>query len=304
MNIRNILTAAAALAVVGAAIPDTGLARGRMQKRLAPQTESLPAKAPTQSIAYGQDAKQVVDFWRADANKTAPLIIFVHGGGWQRGSKESAAKSWKVPHYLGEGYSFASIGYRLVPDASIEEQAGDIASAIKALLSRSRELGIDTSKVVLMGHSAGAHLVALVGTDPRYLEGAGLSLASLQGVIPIDGAAYDVPRQMKEGPQMMQATYQTVFGGNETRQRTVSPTYQADAPNVSRFLVLHIQRPDGIAQSNALAAALKKGGTEVEILSVPGQGLQGHAEINRRMGDPSYAPTSVVDLWLKNLLSR
>ena len=180
----------------------------------------------------------------------------------------------------------------------------DIAAAIRAVLSRSHELGVDPDKVVLMGHSAGAHLVALVGTDQRYLKDVGLSFTNLKGVITLDGAAYDVPRQMQEGPQIMKATYQAVFGGNKTRQQAVSPTYQAGAPNVARFFILHVQRTDGIAQSNALAAALKRGGTDVEILSVPGTGLQGHGEINRRMGDPSYVPTAAVDQWLHKVFTR
>jgi arylformamidase len=65
------------------------------------------------------------------------------------------------------------------------------------------KFGIDRSSVVLMGHSAGAHLSALVGSDPQYLRGAGLDFDDLSGVIPIDGAAYDVPAQMREGAKIM-----------------------------------------------------------------------------------------------------
>ena len=53
---------------------------------------------------------------------------------------------------------------------------------------------------------------------------------------------------------------------------------------------------------DALAEALKRGGSAVDLERLPGQGLRGHAEINRRMGDPDYAGTPIVDAWLKRVL--
>ena len=73
-------------------------------------------------------------------------------------------------HYPGQGYAFASINYRLVPAATVEEQASDVANAVKALIDRAGSVGVDRRRIVLMGHSAGAQLVALVGTDERYLR--------------------------------------------------------------------------------------------------------------------------------------
>lgn len=158
---------------------------------------------------------------------------------------------------------------------------------------------------MLMGHSAGAHLVALAGTDESYLKSVGLSAADIAGVIPIDGAAYDVPAQMKEGPPIMQKTYTQAFGSDPARQAKLSPTlHAAAAPNAPAFLMLHVQRPDGVRQAKALGAALAAGGSKVERGSFPGEGLQGHAEINRRLGDPNYAPTATVDAWLNRVFAR
>ncbi len=143
-----------------------------------------------------------------------------------------------------------------------------------------------------------------MGTDGRYLEKAGLRLSDLSGVIPIDGAAYDVPEQMKSGPGIMQDTYLQAFGTDPERQRALSPTWQAVAPNAPAFLLLHVQRPDGIAQAKALEAALAKAGTPVERRDFPGTGLKGHMEINRSLGDPDYPETAVVDAWLKGVFAR
>ncbi|WP_428682870.1 alpha/beta hydrolase [Sphingopyxis sp.] len=281
--------------------------RDRLRERLAERRGGEEgAKAPgSETIAYGSHALQNLDIWRAkDAKGPAPLVVFVHGGGWKRGSKDNATGQFKPVHYPGEGYAFASINYRLVPDATVEQQATDVASAVKALVDRAGGLGIDRRRIVLMGHSAGAHLVALVGTDEKYLRAAGLSFADIAGVIPIDGAAYDVPAQMADGPQVMQATYKQAFGTDPARQKTLSPTLQAAAPNAPQFLLLHVQRPDGVRQAEALGKALKAGGSAVAFGSFPGEGLQGHAEINRRLGDPAYAPTATVDAWLKRVFAR
>ncbi|WP_374525114.1 alpha/beta hydrolase [Sphingopyxis sp.] len=276
--------------------------RDRLRERLA-EREARPKAPGGETISYGSDALQTLDIWRAqNAKGPAPLIVFVHGGGWKRGSKDNASGSFKPRHYPAEGYAFASIDYRLVPGATVEQQAADVAAAVKALVDRASGLGIDRRRIVLMGHSAGAHLVALVGTDERYLRGAGLSFADIAGVIPIDGAAYDVPAQMKDGPAIMQATYAQAFGTDPVRQKALSPTLQAAAPNAPQFLLLHVQRPDGVRQAEALGKALQAAGAKAEIESFPGTGLQGHAEINRRLGDPAYAATATVDAWLKRVL--
>jgi len=281
--------------------------RDRLRERVAQRmgADEGPKVAGGQTISYGSDALQVLDVWRAkDAKGPAPLVVFVHGGGWKRGSKDNATGQYKPQHYPAEGYAFASINYRLVPGATVEQQAADVAAAVKALVDRADSLGIDRRRIVLMGHSAGAHLVALVGTDETYLRRAGLGFADIAGVVPIDGAAYDVPAQMKDGPPIMQATYKQAFGDDPARQKALSPTLQAAAPNAPQFLLLHVQRPDGVRQGEALEKALDAAGARVERGSFPGEGMQGHAEINRRLGDPTYAPTATVDAWLKRVFGR
>jgi acetyl esterase/lipase len=297
MSKAVLLTASAAIMAASVTMAQTGGEAGRQN---AWAESEIPQAGASQSIAYGPAPSQKIEFWRAQGvSGKAPLIVFVHGGGWKRGSSENATGRWKEWQFPSEGYGLASINYRLVPHATVEQQAADVASAIKALINQADQLGIDRSRIVLMGHSAGAHLVALVGTDERYLQNAGLSFGDIAGVVAIDGAAYDVPAQLSDGPMMMQRTYEEAFGSEPARQRQLSPTLQAAAPNVRNFLLLHVQRPDGVRQANELAAALRAGGSVVEVGSFPGTGLVGHIEINRRLGDPRYAATETVDNWLK-----
>lgn len=274
--------------------------RERWRARIA---EGQQTASGAQGMAYGKDAAQVLDYWPAE-NGAAPLIIFVHGGGWKRGSKDNATGAEKVGHYHALRYAFASINYRLVPDATVEQQAQDVADAVAFLRGKARTLGFDPDRIVLMGHSAGAHLVALVGTDMRYFARAGLQPDAVRGVIPLDGAAYDVPRQMAEGGRFMAGTYEQAFGTDPARQKALSPTFHAAQPNAPDFLILHVDRADGTAQSEQLASALRKAGTPVEIDALEGQGLRGHMQINRSMGDPDYPGTAIVDRWLKRLFGQ
>lgn len=278
-----------------------GAGEGAAGRRSGASASTAPAP---QTLAYGSDALQALDLWVPEGARAAPLVLFVHGGGWKRGSKDNAMGRAMPAHMLEQGYAFASIDYRLVPAATVEQQAADVAAALAYLLKRANELGIDRSRVVLTGHSAGAHLVALVGTDERYLKAAGLSFADIDGVMPNDGAAYDVAAQIKQAGRFMAKTYEQAFGTDPARQKALSPTMHAAAPNAPAFLLIHVQREDGVAQNKALAEALKRAGTKVEIGSFPGDGLRGHAEINRKLGEPDYPATPVMDAWLAKVFAR
>lgn len=250
--------------------------------------------------AFGPDRLQRLDYW-AGKNRNAPLVVFVHGGGWKRGDKNMMKGSAKLTHWQAQGYAVASVNYRLVPDATVEQQAADVATAVAYLIDKADALGFDGSRVVLIGHSAGAHLVALVGTDPQWLRGVGLNMNDIAGIVPLDGAAYDVPAQMGENARLMGDTYKQAFGTDPVRQRALSPTYQAAAPNAPAFLILHVQRKDGTAQSKALGEALRKAGTDATVQGFKGRGLKGHAEINRKLGEPDYPATPVVDAFLRKV---
>lgn len=262
------------------------------------QQETTAEPLAMNEIAYGRDPLQQLDFHPAAISRPAPLILFVHGGGWKWGDKRNATGPFKAPHYNQLGYHFASTNYRLVPEATVEQQASDVAAALAKLFAEADRLKIDRSRVVLMGHSAGAHLVALVGTDPQYLRGAGLSLREISGVILLDGAAYDVPAQMDKRALLMGDTYKQAFGTDPARQKALSPTFQAAAPNAPAFLILHVQRRDGTLQSRGLASALRQAGTDARVQGIDSRGLKGHTEISGKLGDPDYPATPVVDAWL------
>lgn len=263
--------------------------------------KEVPQVPRPETLSYGPERLQALDFWRARA-ASAPLTVFVHGGAWRAGDKDVSSKTWQVPFFLSKGHGFASVNYRLVPDVGVAQQAEDVARSVKFLVDRADALGVDRRRILLMGHSAGAHLAALVATDGRYLQQVGLQVSDIAGVILLDGAGYDVPRQMAVAGPMMQRTYRMAFGEDRAQQLALSPMSHAAAPNARAFLVLHVQRPDSAQQSRALSDALRQAGTPADVHGLPGEGRSGHREINIELGDPSYPGTAIVDRWLGGVL--
>lgn len=287
-----LLAASATLAF--AVHPASSEAQSRRAERAARADPAL------QTLAYGSDRLQTLDYW-AGTTANAPLVVFVHGGGWKRGDKTMMRGSDKLEHWHSLGYAVASIDYRLVPDATVEQQGADVANAVAYLRTNAARLSFDRSRIALVGHSAGAHLVSLVGTDPQYFRAAGLSLDDVRGIVPLDGAAYDVADQMDENVRLMGDTYEQAFGTDPARQQALSPTLHAAAPNAPAFLILHVQRDDGERQSEALGAALSAAGTPATVQGFAGRGLRGHMQINRQLGDPEYPATAVVDAFLARI---
>lgn len=246
-------------------------------------------------MSYGRDPLQRLDLGYPVGNKRPPLILFIHGGGWSIGDKRHAIGA-KASHFLGKGYAFASVNYRLVPQATVEQQAADIASAIAKLRTYAMGSNYDGERIILMGHSAGAHLAALVGTDPSYLKGAGLPMNAVKGVILLDGAGYDVPAQMASPGNLVQSMYDAAFGKDVARQKALSPTFHAAAPNVSRWLILPVERRrDSQAQSKGLADALNRAGASATVVPVPGES---HGSLNKGLGEAGDFATEQVERFL------
>ena len=92
-----------------------------------------------------------------------PVIVFIHGGGWKNGSKESGKRgAWIVPH----GFAIASISYRLTDVGQWPDQINDCYAAIRWVRKNAKQYGLDGKRIGCWGTSAGAHLAALVGTRP------------------------------------------------------------------------------------------------------------------------------------------
>lgn len=129
------------------------------------------------------EERHTLDIYAPEGFKDAPILIHVHGGGWNRGDKKSFAKHGEM--FASRGIACVAINYRLSPAVKHPEHAQDVAKAV-AWVKKNAKFG-DVRKIFLSGHSAGGHLVALVGSDEKYLKAEGLYLKDVKGVIPISG---------------------------------------------------------------------------------------------------------------------
>jgi arylformamidase len=113
-------------------------------------------------LAYGPRPRNKIDIMPC-GRAGAPLFAFIHGGYWQRNAKEVFACMAEGP--LAYGFDAALIGYTLAPDASLTEIVGEVRSAVRWLRAKGPTLGVASSRFILCGWSAGAHLTAMALAD-------------------------------------------------------------------------------------------------------------------------------------------
>lgn len=263
--------------------------------------------APTRrNVAYGEHQRLLggsatnMDVYRPEGDKVTPVMIWIHGGGWKIGNKFGVDE--KPAYFNNQGFTLISINYRLVPEVDVATQGQDVAQAIEWVKSHAAELKIDPERIFIMGHSAGAHLAALVGTNEEFLKGAGGTLADVRGIILLDGAGYDVPRQIKEAPlKSSRELYLEAFGDDASKYARVSPLEHISAgKGIPPFLILYCaQRPDAKSQSTALGKKLERAGGSVKVVGCENKT---HMTINREIGIEGDAPTREISEFLDGLM--
>lgn len=250
-------------------------------------------------LAYAdpKTGKQTLDVYAPAGGENHPVVVWVHGGGWQQGDK--ADVNHKPRAFADQGFVFVSVNYRLLPDATIRQMAGDVAKAVRWVRDHAGEYGGDPGAIVVTGHSAGAQLAALVCTDERYLKAEGLPLATVKGCVPVDGDTYDVPLQIKTVEQKRADIYRKKFGA-AGGQKNLSPvTHVAKGKGIPPFLILHVQgHPETTGQSLRLVAALEGAGVPAKAYPAAGKT---HVSLDADLGLPDDKPTRAVFEFLDGL---
>jgi arylformamidase len=245
------------------------------------------------------DPRQNVDIYRPDGATNRPVVFWIHGGGWQAGDRTNVQV--KPQAFVNKGYVFVSTGYRLLTNVDMGTIFRDIARSIRWVHDHVGEHGGDPQRILVMGHSAGAQLAALICIDDRYLKAEGLSLAIIKGCVPVDGDTYDVPaiietaetRLRVHGMPMPKFGHRLKFGNDPAKHRDYSAvTHVAKGKGIPPFLILHVaDHPDVSAQAERLEAVLKEAAIPVQRLAAK---ETNHRRLNEELGLPDDPPTAAL----------
>jgi arylformamidase len=263
--------------------------------RPAAHPPALPAGARMLGdVAYGDDPRQRFDAYLPQRRRNAPVLLVVHGGGWAHGNKDNPGLvEHKAGYWLPKGYVLVSTNYRLRPDTAPLDQARDVARALAAVQRRAPEWGADPSRVVLMGHSAGAHLALLVAVSPALWREAGAIRP--RAVVALDSGALDVPDLMRR--PRIPPLFHRAFGPDPGDWVAASPHHQLSPQASPTLLVCSTRRPDACPQGRAMQQKAAGLGVRIDVLE---QDLS-HAQVNRLLGLPSPY-TETVDRFIEGLV--
>ena len=245
------------------------------------------------NVAYGGDKLQVVDVYIPPHAMNAPMIVMVHGGAWFLGDK--AARSVvenKVARWVPRGFIFISVNYRMLPILDALDQSADIARALAFVQAHASDWGGDASRLILMGHSAGAHLVSLLAADPgRAYE---LGAKSWLGTVALDSAALDVVKVMEAKHARF---YDKAFGSDQTRWRSASPVHALNSKATPLLAVCSTRRRDKPCVQAAEYVETASGlGVKARVL----QEDLSHGDINKDLGSGG-AYTDAVEKFMGEL---
>jgi arylformamidase len=268
------------------------------------------AAGPARDIAYGApaDPLQTLDVYAPPNAKNLPVVVWIHGGGWQAGDKAEMLQ--KPPAFMDKGFVFVSVNYRLLPKVVMGDIVRDVAKSVRWVHDHISTYGGDPARLFIMGHSAGAQLAALLCTDERYLADEGLSFAMLKGCVPVDGDTYDVPaiiatdqtRRRVHGLPLPKFGHPEKFGTEEQQKDFSAVNHVAKDKGIPPFLLLYVaDHPDTSAQALHFGAVLKGAGIPATLF---GAKDTNHTKLNDNLGVAGDPATDALFEFVNGALQR
>ena len=229
-------------------------------------TAAREAAGPVELLAYGAHPRETIDFYRA-ATPGGPLLVFIHGGFWKALSRDESG--FVAPRWTAAGVNVAVLDYVLAPEATLDAITAQAAAGLRWLVDHAALLGFDAARVVVAGHSAGAHLAAMAalpGTAPPL---AGLALVSgVFDLAPITGCYVN-----------------EVLGLDAEAARRLSPALMLPARPLPVLVAVGEEEPVAFQeQSRALAWSWRGHGCEGGVMLLPGHN---HFSILDDLADPA-----------------
>jgi acetyl esterase/lipase len=216
----------------------------------------------TGSIAYAARARQTLDVCRPIGAASAPVVVFFYGGGWRSGRK--GLYRYVAKALARRGYVAVVPDYRIYPEVRYPEFIEDAALAVRWVKDNIGRFGGDPATVFLQGHSAGAHIAAMLAIDGRWLQQVELSPhRDIAGLIGLAGPYDYLP--------LRDETLKVIFGGAD-RQET-QPIFHV-SPGAPPALLLTGSNDRLVEPGNAtrLAVRLRAAGNQATVRIYPGVG--------------------------------
>ena len=248
----------AAPAIVGALEREYNLRirhpeRSAVYERFAADSAALRSShGGFETLRYGDTPNSAIDFFRAAGQDRAPLFIFIHGGYWR--ALDRRIFSFLARPWIARGVHVALPGYDLAPATSVRAIAGQVRRAVAQLIARAVPLGIDERRVVVSGHSAGAHLGALaLDAAPGWFAAGFLGVSGLYDLEPLLATSVNLDVRL-----------------DVAEARALSPSRRS-AQRATRYrLAVGGAETDGFRQqSHDYAAALRGHGCDAESIEIP-----------------------------------
>jgi arylformamidase len=244
---------------------------------------------PVRDIAYERmsgvdDDLLSLDVYPAPHGCPAPVVVWVHGGAWQIGDKRNEIAD-KVSVWNDAGYAVVSVNYRLTdpkatPLVQYPDHDEDVAAAVVWVHDHIDEYGGDPRRIAVLGHSAGAQIVALVATNPSFLAARGLTLDALRCAGALDTEGYDVTAGASSGNTL----YLDAFGTDPATSAEASAiNHVKRGVGIPSFLVAERGTPRRRAEAEAFVARLRAAGVDVTVIDA---GSLTHEEVNTQIGRP------------------
>lgn len=211
----------------------------------------------------------------------APVVMWVHGGGWRRGDKTQGRVTRKAEWAAALGAALVSVNYRLsTPGSGVRwpDHGEDVAAAVAWVQHSGRSVGLDPRDLTLLGHSAGAHLVALEGTDPSLLDAAGADPSGVACVV-----ALDFSFDLATAPG--RALIANAFGTDPTVLADASPTVQVarNGAPTARFLIGTRGSRRRVAEAQRFVDQINRAGGSAELVNAD---PYTHEQMSAQLGAP------------------
>lgn len=289
--------------VVAAAAATVGL----VVSQSSPPSCTTPRGDAVDTVAYadrdGSDANLTsLDVYASPDAEACPVLIWVHGGSWQAGDKSTRLTRVKADHFIDNGWVFVSVNYRLAAeDNDIRWPAfgDDVAAAHRWVNDNIEDFGGDPERISLIGHSSGAHLVSIVGTNETLLQRQGLDqgLGAVRCVVSLDSVTQDLTDQPPWEVDIISLAFPTdeaLVDGSPTLQAANATTPIPD------FLIVTRGRQERLDSSARLAAAINDAGGNAEVADLS---PYDHSQVSTELGiDGEQMVTPAVDTFLGGCL--